>query len=106
MGKLEGHISKDQAAYQKGRNTTKQVLCVKFLIEKAITSENYDLIIMMIDVSKAFDTANQNTLLEKLETILDESEMRMVYLLIHNVKLKVRVGRTLEEEILTNFGVA
>ena len=103
---MKGHISKDQAAYQKGRNTTKQVLCVKFLIEKAITSENYDLIIMMIDVSKAFDTANQNTLLEKLETILDESEMRMVYLLIRNVKLKVRVGRTLEEEILTNFGVA
>ena len=103
---MKGHISKDQAAYQKGRNTTKQVLCVKFLIEKAITSETYNLIIMMIDVSKAFDTVNQNTLLEKLETILDESEMRMVYLLIHNVKLKVRVGRTLEEEILTNFGVA
>lgn len=106
MGKLEGHISKDQAAYQKERNTTKQVLCVKFLIEKAITSETYNLIIMMIDVSKAFDTVNQNTLLEKLETILDESEMRMVYFLIHNVKLKVRVGRTLEEEILTNIGVA
>ena len=103
---MKGHISKDQAAYQKGRNTTKQVLCVKFLIEKAITSENYNLIIMMIDVSKAFDTANQNTLLEKLETILDESEMRMVYLLINNITLKVRVGRSLEEEILTSIGVA
>ena len=103
---MKGHISKDQAAYQKGRNTTKQVLCVKFLIEKAITSENYNLIIMMIDVSKAFDTANQNTLLEKLETILDESEMRMVYLLINNITLKVRVGRSLEEEILTSIRVA
>ena len=103
---MKGHISKDQAAYQKGRNTTKQVLCVKFLIEKAITSENYNLIIMMIDVSKAFDTANQNTLLEKLETILDECEMRMVYLLINNITLKVRVGRSLEEEILTSIGVA
>ena len=106
LGKLKGHISKDQAAYQKGRNTTKQVLYVKFLLGKAITSENYNLIIIMIDVSKAFDTGNQNTLLEKLETILDESEMRMMYLLIHNVKLKVRVGRSLEEEILTNIGVA
>ena len=103
---MKGHISKDQAAYQKGRNTTKQVLYVKFLLGKAITSENYNLIIIMIDVSKAFDTGNQNTLLEKLETILDESEMRMMYLLIHNVKLKVRVGRSLEEEILTNIGVA
>ena len=38
----------------------------------------------MIDMSKAFDTVNQKTLLEKLETILDESEMRMMYLLINN----------------------
>ena len=38
----------------------------------------------MIDMSKAFDTVIQKTLLEKLETILDESEMRMMYLLINN----------------------
>ena len=45
-------------------------------------------------------------MLEKLETILDESEMRMMYILINNVKLKVRVERSLGEEILTNIGVA
>ena len=61
---------------------------------------------MMIDMSKAFDTVNQKTLLEKLGTILDEREMRMMYLLINNVKLKLRVGRSLGEEILTNIGVA
>ena len=44
-------------------------------------------------------------MLEKLETILDESEMRMMYILINNVKLKVRVERSLGEEILTNIGV-
>ena len=60
----------------------------------------------MIDMSKAFDTVNQKTLLEKLGTILDEREMRMMYLLINNVKLKLRVGRSLGEEILTNIGVA
>ena len=38
---------------------------MKLLIEKAITSENYNLIIMMIDMSKAFNTANQKRLLEK-----------------------------------------
>ena len=61
---------------------------------------------MMRDLSKAFDTVNQKTFLEKLETILDESEMRMMYLLINNVKLNVRVRRSLGEEILTNIGVA
>ena len=103
---MQDHISKDHAAYQKGRNTTKQVMCMKLLIEKAITSENYNLIIMMIDMSKVFDIANQKTLLEKLETDLYEREMRMMYLFISNVKLKVRVGRSSGEEILTNIGVA
>ena len=54
----------------------------------------------MIGMSKGFDTANQKTLLEKLETNLYEDEMRMIYLIISNVKLKVR------EEILTNIGAA
>ena len=45
-------------------------------------------------------------MLEKLETILCESEMRMMYLLINNVKLKVRVRRGSEEETLRNIGVA
>ena len=76
---------------------------MKLLIEKAITSENYNLIIMMINMSKAFDTINGKTLLEKLETILDESEMRIMHLLINNLKLKVRVRKSLGEEIPTNI---
>ena len=79
---------------------------MKLLIEKAMTSEIYNLIIMMIDMSKAFTTVNRKTLLENLETILDESEMKMTCILINNVKLKVRAGRSIAEEILTNVGVA
>ena len=45
-------------------------------------------------MSNTFDTVNRKTLFEKLETILDESETRMMYIHINNVKLKVRVGRS------------
>ena len=76
------------------------------MIEKTIASKNYNFIIMIIHMSKVFDTVNRKTLLKKLETILDESEMRMMYLLIINVKLNVRVGRSLGEEIVTNIGIA
>ena len=103
---MKDHIPKDQVAYQKGRNTTEQVMCMRLLIGKAITSENYNLIIMMIDTSKTLDTVNRKTLLKTLETILDESEMRMMYLLINNIKRKVKVGRSLQEEILTSISVA
>ena len=60
----------------------------------------------MIDMSKAFDSMNRKTLLENLKIILYESKMRMMYLLINNAKLKVRVGGSLGDEILTNIGAA
>ena len=97
-GTLKHHIPKDQAAYQKGRNTTKQAMCLKLLIEKAIISENYNLIVMMIYMSKAFDTVNRKTHIDKLETILDESEMEIIYLLINNVKLKNESGKKFRRE--------
>ena len=64
--KMERRIPPDQPAYQKGRSTTEQVFCLKVLVEKAITSQDYKIIIMMIDMSKAFDTVNRKKLMELL----------------------------------------
>ena len=85
----------DQAAYQKGRSTTEQVLCVKLLVEKAITSQGYSIIIMMIDMSKAFDTVDRQKLMQQLDNLLEPHEMRLMYLLINYVNLKVRIGKNL-----------
>ena len=104
--KLKDEIPKDQAAYKRGRSTTEQAFCLKILIEKAITSQNYNLIIFMIDMSKAFDSVNRSKLLTQLEEILNEVEMRLMYLLITDVVLNVRLGTKTGEEIQTNIGVA
>ena len=40
-------VPKSQAAYQKGRGTTEQVLALKILIDKAITSTDYDLLVFI-----------------------------------------------------------
>ena len=104
--KMKMKIPADQAAYQKGRSTTEQVFCLKVLVEKAIISQEYNVIIMMmIDMSKAFDTVSRSRLMEQLGDILDENEMRMMYLLINGVKLNVRIGKQLGEWIKTNIGV-
>ena len=50
-------IPLSQAAYQAGRSTTEQVYAVKTLAEKAITSNDYTVHILMLDMSKAFDTS-------------------------------------------------
>ena len=62
--KLKSKIPPDQAAYQKGRSTTEQVFCLKTMAQKAINTQNYNIIIMMIDMSKAFDTVNRSKLME------------------------------------------
>ena len=50
---LATRIPKDQAAYQRGRDTTEQVLALKLLIDKAITTNDYDILILQLDMSKA-----------------------------------------------------
>ena len=69
--KLKHKIPKDQAAYQKDRSTTEQVFALKTLVEKAITSQNYNIIITMIDMSAAFDTVSRSTLMKQLGALLE-----------------------------------
>ena len=103
--RLKHHISTDQAAYQGGRSTTEQVFAVKMLVEKAITSSNFKLYELLLDMSKAFDTVNRNKLFTLLEKILLPEELHLLHLLTNNVKLKVRVGSEFSEEFKTIIGI-
>ena len=100
--RLKTKIPKDQAAYQKGRSTTEQVFALKTLVEKAITSQNYNIFFTMIDMTAAFDTVSRNKLLQQLEEYLEPHEMRMIHLLIADVNLMVKIGKVLQDGIQTN----
>ena len=62
--RLEEKIPKSQAAYQGGRGTAEQILSIKIIIEKAITSSDIYLYLDLLDMSKAFDTVNRKLLFE------------------------------------------
>ena len=64
IDKFKTRIPKTQAANQEGRETTEHVFTCKVLAEKAITSENYEIVILLLDMSKAFDTGRGNSLLQ------------------------------------------
>ena len=64
-------IAASQAAYSPGRNTTELVFAFKLLAEKAITSSNYETHLLMLDMSKAFDTVVRATLINDIKEILD-----------------------------------
>jgi len=90
--RISTRISKDQAAYQNKRSTTEQVLAVKLLVEKAITSSDFTIYILMLDMSKAFDTVDRKQLFEALEEVLLPEEIHLLHILINDVYIKVRVG--------------
>ena len=77
--RLKTRIPLDQAAYQEGRSTTEQVFSMKLLAEKAITSSDYKIYILLLDMSKAFDTVNRNQLFETLEEILLPDELHLLH---------------------------
>ena len=103
--KLSNKIPITQAAYRAGISTTENVFTFKVLAEKAITSTDYETHLLMLDMSKAFDTVQRKSLFDELQEILPEDELHMLYILINDVNLKVRCGKTTGEKINTNIGV-
>ena len=104
--RLSTKIPIEQAAYQAGRSTTEQVFAIKMLVEKAITSSNYNIYLLLLDMSKAFDTVSRGKLLKDLQEILEPDELHMMSLLIKDVNLRVKVGKEKGENIKIEIGIA
>ena len=75
------------------------------LIEKAICSSDYKLYLMLIHISKAFDTVDRNKLFEQLENILSEDELHILSILTNEPKITVKVGNTLGDQFITSIGI-
>lgn len=104
--KLNEHIPVSQAAYRGGRSTTELVFTVKTLAEKAITSYSYETFILLLDMSKAFDTVDRGKLFEDLSKILNDDELHLISILIKDVELVVRCGKSEGTKFKTNIGMA
>ena len=87
------------------RSTTENVFTFKVLDEKAITSNDYETHLLMLDMSKAFDTVLRKSWFDELQEILSEDDVHMLYILVNDVNLKVRCGKITGEKINSNIGV-
>ena len=101
--KIEIIIPFSQATYKAGGSTTEHVFSCKIQAEKAITSECYETMILLLDMSKVFDAVKRNNLMELLETILNPDEIHIMKILLRDVKLSVRIGKEFGEKITTNI---
>ena len=104
VDKLDAEIPPSQAAYRAGRNTTEHVFVAKVLVEKAITSANYPICLLMLDMSKAFNTINQSTLMQELAKVLDPDKLPIINVLT-NTQLKIRCGNEKSDAFKTDTGV-
>ena len=86
--RLNNEIPLKQAAYQPGRSTTENVHAIKLLTEKAILSSDYHIHLLLLDMSKAFDTVDREILFEHLEEILDADELYIFHILTNLPEIK------------------
>ena len=96
--RLSTLIPKCQAAYQGGRGTTEQVLALKMMVEKAVTTNDFELYIILLDMSKAFDTVNRRILLTELEQVLNPDEMHILVLLTNRPTIQIKLNEETSEE--------
>ena len=97
-------ISVSQAAYSPGRGASELILTFKLLAERAITSQDYEFHIIMLDMSRAFDTIDRASVLNNLKEVLEPDEIHLISLLIKDVVLSVKCDNYIGRDFTTNIG--
>ena len=103
--KIDRDIPVTQAAYRQGRNTTEHVLAIKLLCDKAMASTDYQTHILLLDMSKAFDTVDRHKLYQILETKIDRGELNLVNTLLKDVTIQIKNDNVLGQTFTTNIGI-
>ena len=103
--RLKQKIPSKQAAYQPGRGTTEQVHAIKLLAEKAIISNDYNIYLTLLDMSKAFDTVDRKILFEHLDEILNADELFIVHFLTNKPEIAIKIGSLTGISFLNTIGI-
>ena len=80
------------------------IFAFKLLAEKAITSSDYEIHLLLLDMSKAFDTIQRGTLFEDLKEILNNDELHLIHLLLDNVQISVKLENQIGEPFESKIG--
>ena len=89
--RLDSAIPISQAAYRKNSSTTEHVFATKLMMERKISSTGETLYLLLLDMSKAFDSTQRNTLIEDLKNVLNHDELHLIRILL-DVKIAAKFG--------------
>ena len=99
------YISSGQSGFQSDGSTADVVWSHRWLAAKCSITQELKVTITGIDMSAAFDTINRTQLLDILENIIEEDELRIIRFLLSNTKINMKVnGATEHHSFLANTG--
>ena len=75
------------------------------IIEKAINCSDLDVYILLLDMSKAFDTVNRRILLQDLKSTLDPDEVHLLSILTNRPNISIFLDGEAGEGFDTNVGI-
>ena len=101
---IREEISITQAAYSPGRSTTELVYTFRALIEQAICAEDLSIHILLLDMSRAFDTIDRGILLNDLKDLLEPDLLHLVSLLLTDVQIEVKYQNKLGARFQPDIG--
>ena len=101
--RIDAEIPQTQAAYRSGRSTTEHVFSTNMVIERTISSKNEKIYLILLDMSKAFDSINRALLINDLQSVIDPDELHLIKILL-NVQLAVKCGKAQSKYFETDIG--
>ena len=78
------------------------MFAIKVLAEKDLTSSTYNIYVLLLDMSKAFDTVCRNKLLTDLHEVLEPDNMHMMAVLIRFLAGKGNLNRNIPVQPVCN----
>ena len=102
--RLDHETPKTQAAYRKERSTTEHVFAAKMAFERTINVRNETLHLVLLDMSKVFDSIKGKDLIEHLQHTIATDEPHIMKEMLE-VSLVVRCGDRISESFHTDTGV-
>ena len=101
--RLDSAIPMSQAAYCKNRSTTEHIFATKLVVERTISSTNETVYLLLLDIIKAFDSIQRNTLIEDLKNVLNQGELYLIRFLL-DIKIATQCGNYKSRFFSTDTG--
>ena len=101
--RLDSAIPIFEAANRKNRSTTEHVFATKLTIDRTISSTDETVYLLLLDMSKGFDSIQRNTLIEDLKNVLNQDELHLIRILL-DVKIATKYGNCKSQFFSTDTG--